>query len=427
MNITMNDKHIVNISQIKEFAKINNVFEFKINSKKEKYEWINNVLNKFKYFSLRKKDRGIVRKYIKNMTGLKDSQLTVLINKKRNAGVILLSLKKKHTFPLKYHPFDVALLAKTDNLHLRPCGPCTKTILERQFKVFEQKEYENISNVSSSHIYNLRKRRQYLSSSSTFEKTCAASIKIGERKKPNPYGKPGYLRIDSVHQGDLEKEKGVYHINMVDEVTQFEIIGTVERISEKYMLPLLIDLFKQFPFIIINFHSDNGSEYINKKIADLLNRLLIKQTKSRSRHTNNNALVEGKNGSVVRKHMGYIHIQRGFAKDINIFCKKYLNTYLNYHHPCGFATIYVDKKGKERKKYNTYMTPYDKFRSIPNSEEYLRPGIALEMLDKIAYAKSDNDFAEEMQKAKEELFKNFKHMPQEMITFTSFVSCHLLD
>ncbi|MDD3085384.1 MAG: integrase [Candidatus ainarchaeum sp.] len=423
MNIVMNDKHIVNISQIKEFAKVN-ILEFKVNSKKEKYEWINKVLNMFKYFSLKKKDRGIVRKYIKTMTGIKDSQLTVLINKKKDVGVILLSSKKKHSFPRIYDSLDTALLAKTDNLHLRPSGPCVKAILERQCNVFNKKEYENLGNISVSHIYNLRESRQYLSSSTTFEKTCAVSIKIGERRKPDPLG---YLRVDSVHQGDLDKEKGVYHINMVDEVTQSEIIGTVERISEKYMLPLLIDLLLQYPFIIVNFHSDNGSEYINKKIADLLNRLLIKQTKSRSRHANDNALVEGKNGSVVRKHIGYIHIQRGFAKDINNFCKKYLNPYLNFHHPCGFATIYIDEKGKEKKKYNIYMTPYDKFKSLPNCEKYLKPGITLEMLDKIAYAKSDNDFAEEMQKAKEELFKNFKHVPQKMLTFTSFVSCRLLD
>jgi hypothetical protein len=426
MNITMNDKHIVNISQIREFAKVN-ILEFKINSKKEKYEWINSVLNRFKYFSLRKKDRGIIRKYIKNMTGLKDSQLTMLIEKKRNTGVILLSSKKKHSFPRKYFPFDIALLVKTDNLHMRPCGPSVKAMIERECNIFGKKEYENLSNISPSHIYNLRGKRQYLSSSSTVKKTCAVSIKIGERRKPNPYGSPGFLRVDSVHQGDLDKEKGVYHVNMVDEATQFEVIGTVERISEKYMLPLLSDLLKQYPFTIINFHSDNGSEYINGKIADLLNFLLIKQTKSRSRHTNDNALVEGKNGSVVRKHMGYIHIGRRFAKDINRFCKRYLNIYLNYHHPCGFASIYVDKKGKERKKYDTYMTPYDKFRSLPSSEKYLRPGVTLEMLDKIAYAKSDNDFAEEMQKAKGELFKNFKHVPQEMLSFTSFISCRLLD
>ena len=230
-----------------------------------------------------------------------------------------------------------------------------------------------------------------------------------------------------MHQGDLEKEKGVYHINMTDEVTQWEIIGTVEKISEQYLLPLLEDLLNQYPFRIINFHSDNGSEYINKTIARLLNKLMIEQTKSRSRHTNDNALAESKNGSVVRKHMGYVHIPKVQAKGINTFCKEYLNVYLNYHHPCGFATLKVDKRGKEKKKYDVYMTPYQRFKSLVDCEQYLKPGITLEMLDLIAYNKSDNEFARSMKKAKEELFKNFKHIPQEMLSFTSFVSCSLLD
>ncbi|MDD4290538.1 MAG: hypothetical protein PHH83_04725 [Patescibacteria group bacterium] len=98
---------------------------------------------------------------------------------------------------MKYFPFDTALLAKTDNLHMRPSGPCVKALLERQCNVFNKKEYENLSNISISHIYNLGKRKQYLSSSTTFEKTCAVSIRIGERRKLDPLGSPGYLRVDS--------------------------------------------------------------------------------------------------------------------------------------------------------------------------------------------------------------------------------------
>ena len=154
---------------------------------------------------------------------------------------------------------------------------------------------------------------------------------------------------------------------------------------------------------------------------------MVEQTKSRSRHTNDNALAESKNGSVIRKHMGYVHIPKIQAKVINTFCKEYLNVYLNYHHPCGFATLKVDKRGKEKKKYDIYMTPYQKFRTLLNCEQYLKPGITLEILDSIAYNKSDNEFARSMKKAKEELFKNFKFVPQEMLSFTSFVSCSLLD
>ena len=97
--------------------------------------------------------------------------------------------------------------------------------------------------------------------------------------------------------------KGLYHINAVDEVSQFEIVCAVEKISERYLIPVLEQLLDQFPFIILGFHADNGSEYINRHVVKLLKKLLIELTKSRARHANDNALVESKNGSIIRKHL----------------------------------------------------------------------------------------------------------------------------
>ncbi len=173
----------------------------------------------------------------------------------------------------------------------------------------------------------------------------------------------------------------------------------------------------QFPFRILGFHSDNGSEYINKLIAKLLNKLLIEQTKSRTRHCNDNALVEGKNGSVLRKHMGRNFISQRYAPLINDFYRRHFNPYLNYHRPCGFATVITDKKGKERKIYKKedYMTSYEKLKSLSGATSYLKESIVFEDLDKIAYEKSDNEFAALTQKAKVELFNKFHqkklHLP----------------
>ncbi len=424
----MNDSHVVSIEQLREFAKLDLSLKLKPTSKKEMYRWIDEVLNRFRYLRLPKKEKGIIRKYMRKMTGLSVSQLSRIIHIKRKKGIVALSSEKRNTFPRKYTPSDIALLIETDNAHKRLSGPATIEILKREYDVFKKTNYSNIRNISSSHLYNLRETRQYQTHATTYTKTSGnAKITIGERRKPRTEGKPGFLRVDSVHQGDLDKEKGVYHINMTDEVTQWEMVGTVEKISEYYLAPLLEDLINQYPFKIINFHSDNGSEYVNRVIAKLLNKMMISQTKSRPRKSNDNALAESKNGSIVRKNMGYVHIPRQFALKINSFCKDYLNIYVNYHRPCGFATIKVDKRGKEKKIYDTYLTPYEKFKTLPNCEQYLRQGITLEILDRIAYSKSDNDFASDMQKAKEELFKNFKHVPQEMLSFTGFVSCALLD
>lgn len=406
----MQDEQIVTIKQLAEFSKLSSEgAKFTAENKAERNLWIEKVLAKFKYFSCRKKDKIIIKKYLAKMTGLSKTRIKKLIARKKKFGRITPYQIRRHRFERKYGSQDIALLLKTDNLHQRMSGPAIKEILQREYNVFGKKPYQNISIISESHIYNLRKTRQYISHSLTVKKTNPVKILIGKRMKPDNGGLPGFLRVDTVHQGDMEKEKGVYHINIVDEVTQWEIVGCVERISEEYLLPLLADLLSQFPFSIINFHSDNGSEYINKVVAELLNKLLILQTKSRPRHSNDNGLVEGKNNFVIRKHIGYRFIDKGYAGAFNLFYKKYFNVYLNFHRPCGYPTITTDQRGKQKKKYDIYQTPYAKFKSLPDAKKYLKKVMTFEKLNKVAFANSDNEFAEIMQKKKEELFNSFKN------------------
>ena len=413
MTIIMNDSRIVSIAQLKEFAKIaEGGMEFQGQSRAEQYAWIDNVLMRFKYFSLRKKEKSIVKKYLLQMTGFSDAQITRLIARKKKYGKIVADTTARHKFTRIYMPEDVARLIDTDKAHDRISGPATKRIFQRAYEVFKDNRFLRLKNISVAHIYNLRGTRQYISWAKFFTKTKPTPVNIGERKKPNPQGTPGYLRVDTVHQGDSEKEKGVYHINLVDEITQWEIVGAVEKISEAFLLPLLENALRQFPFRILGFHSDNGSEYINKVVAKLLNKLLIDQTKSRSRHTNDNALVEGKNGSIIRKHMGYWHIPQKHAEIINQFYQDYFNPYLNYHRPCGFATEKISEKGKVQKVYDIYLTPFEALRTHLNAEKFLKEGVSMEKLEKIAKEKSDNECAALMQKAKVELFNSFRQKHQ---------------
>lgn len=397
---------MVSIAQIKEFIKISKGIEFQGVSKKEKYQWLEEVLQRFRYFSLRKKEKSVLKAYMMNMTGFSDAQLTRLIAKKKKTGKIIANTTARHCFPKKYTSEDVARLIETDNAHDRLSGPATKKIFEREYTVFNKEMFRRLKDISIAHIYNLRGTRQYQSFARFFVKTKPTPVNIGERRKPRPHGQPGFLRVDTVHQGDREKEKGVYHINLVDEVTQWEIVVAVEKISEQYLKPLLEAALNQFPFQIKGFHSDNGSEFINKVVASLLNKLLIQQTKSRALHCNDNALVEGKNGSIIRKHMGHMHIPQRYAPLINEFYHTHLNVYLNYHRPCGFATIKVNGKGKEKKVYDVYQTPYDALLAHPRALEFLKEGVTIEKITLIAHEKSDNECATEMQKAKTELFKN---------------------
>jgi len=192
-------------------------------------------------------------------------------------------------------------------------------------------------------------------------------------------------------------------------------VATCERISEAFLIPVLEALLQSFPFVILGFHSDNGSEYINHQVAKLLNKLLIEeQTKSRSRHSNDNAQAESKNGAIVRKHLGYSHIPQRFAALVNAFCREHLNPYVNFHRPCLFAQILTDAKGRQRKRYpyRLMMTPYEKLKSLPLAEQYLKASITFEQLDAQASAISDNEAARRLNEARAILFKTIFNRSQ---------------
>jgi hypothetical protein len=371
------------------------------------YRWVQKTLVLFKYFKQDKRAKGIVTRYLVKITGYSRQQVVRLIQQSRDTGKILLRYKTEHQFAKKYTSADIRLLAELDNWHNTLSGPATKKLCERAYHCFGQLEYQRLAEISVAHLYNLRHSSPYTRQRWHYEKTKPKSSALGVRRKPTPNDQPGYIRIDTVHQGDFDKTKGVYHINAVDEITQFEVVCTVEKISEQYLIPVLEELLQAFPFVIKSFHSDNGSEYVNHHVVSLLHKLFIEFTKSRARHSNDNALAESKNGSIVRKNLGYAHIPQRFAPQVHEFNSLYLTPYINYHRPCFFAEIVIDDKGKERKKYpyEAMMTPYEKLKSLPNAATYLKPGITFLALDKEAMKINDGEAARLLQQARIKLFQ----------------------
>lgn len=398
----MENSRLVQCTQIQEFLQGSTHVDLSLKTRKEKYQFIKETFDQFKYINLPRKQKGLVRRYIHKVTGYSTAQITrVLVSS--FFGNPNKKTYNRHVFLKRYTPADILLLAKTDNLHGRLNGFATRNILYREYHEFGNQAYKRISGISVSHIYNLRKTKKYSYEILTYTKTKAVKRNIGERRKPEPNGKPGYIRVDSVHQGDRNGQKGVYYINSVDEVTQWQIVLCTEKISEAYLTPIILLLLEQYPFVIKEFHTDNGSEYINRWLVQILNKLLIKLTKNRSRKTTDNAQCESKN-NIIRKHMGYFYISQTYAPDINEFMKNIFNPYLNFHKPWGFATITLDKRGKEKKKYDVYQTPYQKLISIKNFTKYLKPTVTKEQLYEIAHCMSDNEYAVIVQEEKEKLF-----------------------
>lgn len=404
--ITMNDSTLNSPRAIKTFLAATDNAELTV-AKEERYCWIAQTLKQTNYFGQSKKAKSTIREYLQRCTSYSRAQLTRLIAQYKKRRTIGKKGVVKNTFPKRYTHEDILLLAKTDEAHQTLSGSATKKLFERAYHVHQQKEYERLSEISVAHIYNLRKSNSYIRQRRHFTKTEPTPVAIGERRKPNPNGKPGYIRIDTVHQGDQDKAKGVYHINAVDEVTQFQVVFSVEKISERYLIPALEELLAEFPFRIINFHSDNGSEYVNHTVVELLNKLHIEFTKSRARRTNDNALVESKNGSIVRKYLGHVHIPQKWAPTINNFNKNYLIPYINYHRPCHFPEIKTNEKGKQTKTYpyKNIMTPYEKFKSLENAEQFLKDGATISELDELANQITDLQAAQRLRDAQKKLFQ----------------------
>ena len=261
------------------------------------------------------------------------------------------------------------LLAYVDKAHGNLSGPATRRILEREYGEYGQAAYQRLSAISVAHLYRLRNSAAYRKRNTSYQPTRPTPIPIGERRKPQPHGSPGYLRIDTVHQGDQDGRKGLYHINAVDQVTQWEIVAATPQISEFWLLPVLEAMLGQFPFVIRGFHSDNGSEFINYNVARLLDKLLIEQTKSRAHHSGDNGLVESKNGAIIRKHIGYGYIDAQHAEAMDQFHRQHLNPYVNFHRPCAVPKIITEANGKRRRVYLRWATPFELFQEVPHCEK----------------------------------------------------------
>jgi len=408
MVINMEEAKLQTLEQIKAFLDGTSEVAFRV-PKEDRNQFIERVLKRFGYAPHGRINRGVLLRYIERMTGLSRQQVTRLVGRYRKDGKLSKQpCKPKQGFTYRYTAADVALLAETDVLHSTLSEPATKKLMERAYQVFGDPRYERLSGISVSHLYNLRGSKPYQNKRCHWAKTNPTGVPIGTRRAPQPDGVPGYIRIDSVHQGDLDGIKGVYHINAVDCETQMQFVATCEKISEAYLLPVIWQLLAGFPFVVLGFHSDNGSEYINYQVAKLLDKLLVEFTKSRPRHSNDNALAESKNAAVVRKHLGYAHIPQHCASLVNAFCVDFLNPYVNFHRPCFFPETITDEKGKERKKYRykDMMTPYEKFKSIPEANRYLKDGVTLEQLDAQAAKMSDNDAALALNNARKKLFRD---------------------
>lgn len=256
----MNTTQFKTLKQIEDFLSATQEGAFSMPTKAARYGFIQTTLKRFKYRQLSKGEKGLLLRFLSRVSGYSKVQIKRLVKQYRRTGKCQRKQRTATPFTRKYTTADIRLLAQTDKWHGTLSGPATKKLFERAYTLFDDPRYERLATLSVAHLYNLRHSLTYTRQRVRAQKTHSVSNRIAERRKPRPNGQPGYIRIDSVHQGELDRKKGVYHINATDEVTQFEVVFTVEKISESYLIPALEELLDCFPFVLNNFHADNGSE-----------------------------------------------------------------------------------------------------------------------------------------------------------------------
>ena len=403
MTIRMSNLERLTLAEMEEFGTTSRHVTWSAVEPGSVYKLIERVLKAQQYRRLSKGQRGIVKRFLAKITALSRAQLTRLIQRWMDTRRIERKPARRPRFHRRYTDADIAVLAEVDAAHEDLSGPAVRYLCQRGWAVFGNEEFRRLAGISASHIYNLRRSVAYRKIRVRVEHTVGSKVSIGERRQPDPKGRPGYLRVDTVHQGQHDGEPGVYHLNAVDTVTQWQVVGGTETISEQHLIPVLEAMLHQFPFRVLGFHCDNGSEFLNHTVVKLLNKLLVEEfTKSRAYHSTDNALVEGKNGAVVRKQIGYGPIGAEHAEAIQKFYMAYFNPYLNFHRPCAYATITVNARGKRKRTYRhkDYRTPYEKLTSLERWTEYLKEGITAGTLQRQAAALSDTEAARRMQKAK---------------------------
>ena len=258
MVIDMNEAQVRTLEQVRQVLEGTQALEFRrAEDDQGCYGWIESVLRRFDYRQLPRPQRGPVLAYLQRLSGYSRAQVTRLVSR-WTAGKRLVKEYRapEHAFARRYTAADVALLAEVDRAMNTLSGPATACVLRRQRDVFGDVRFARLGSISVGHLYNLRNSAPYRAQRVVLPKTQPTkAVTIGVRRAPAPEGRPGFIRIDSVHQGDLDGIKGLYHINAVDCVTQWEVVASVQTISEAHLMPVIEQMLTQFPFEILGFHA----------------------------------------------------------------------------------------------------------------------------------------------------------------------------
>ena len=197
----MQEAEKLSLEEIRGFVGASARIRFEGHDRGQIYGWVEGMLVQQEYARQGKIARGLLRRYVEKITGLSRAQVTGLIGRYVASGQVKPSVYLRRRFPQRYSRADIELLVQVDEAHETLRGPATRRILEREHQRYGKPEYARLATISVSHLYNLRKSRSYRERRLHYTKTRPTVVGMGERRRPDPQGQPGYLRLDTGASG----------------------------------------------------------------------------------------------------------------------------------------------------------------------------------------------------------------------------------
>ncbi len=144
MQIIMEDTHIETIDQIREFLSGSKKLILRLTTITEKYQFIDDTVDRLEYGRRKRKEKRIIVRYLKKLTGYKHTQLFRLIERSLTGDLVRKPYVRKTDYHRIYTPSDIKLLEQTDELHFRLNAHATHEIMRREFVFFHHSEFANV-------------------------------------------------------------------------------------------------------------------------------------------------------------------------------------------------------------------------------------------------------------------------------------------
>ena len=385
--MTIRLRRLHNVDQLRALLDDDPPADRDIRTRADAYRFVEQTVRQFDYVRLGRSDKGVLRRFLGRATGLSRAQITRLLNQHRATGRLTDRRQvPRRPFPRRYADADIELLAEIDALHGSLSGPTARKLCARACHLFGDRRFERLAGISNGHLYNLRRSAVYRRFRGALPgRTCPVPPTPRDGREAGLFGLPGHLRVVAAPRGDLLGLGGLC-VNLVDEVTHFQLVASVERLDAACLAPVLEALPRTLPFAPRDFHAGNGGDRVDRDVAALLRAL-----QAVGRPGSGADLGSGNDGRCFPDR----------REQVDAFTRQVLSPYLNYHRLRCFPTERVDPTGRLRKHCGDadIMTPYERLKSLPGAADCLTPGTTLARLDAVAAAMSDNEAARAVNEA----------------------------